>query len=98
MSRAAAAAVVPLLLAASTPSPSLCRPAKQRRATPRVRTRTRATPAPSRRNVPSSLSGGVRCRDHIERMVIGDREGAVLSSACQSADGTRRTVVISNLH
>lgn len=43
------------------------------------------------------LAGGVRCRDYREHIVFGGREGAVLSTACQFADGTWRTVVVGNL-
>ncbi len=44
------------------------------------------------------LAGGVRCRDYLEHIVVGGREGAVLSTACQLADGTWRTVVVGNVH
>ncbi len=43
------------------------------------------------------LAGGVRCRDYVEHIVFGGREGAVLSTACQFADGTWRTVVVGNV-
>jgi hypothetical protein len=41
------------------------------------------------------LAGTVKCREYLEHITLGGNEGVVLNTACQQADGTWRTVVVS---